>query len=115
MRNVTIIFAVAFLVGLATWAQHAPPNLSGVPVIQYTHPVQPKVATTSEDSTGYEVAFIPKGPGGVHYFGDAPGSERAPQGPGALAVDGAGGFWVLDTVVSHLLHLNATGKTIANF
>jgi hypothetical protein len=114
MRNVTIIFAVAFLVGLATWAQHAPPNFSGIPVIQYTHPVQPKVATTSEDSAGYEVAFIPRGPGGVHYFGDAPGSERAPQGPGALAVDGTGGFWVLDTVVGHLLHLDSTGKVTAN-
>jgi hypothetical protein len=116
MRKVTFIFAVAFLVGLATWAQHAPPNFSGVPVIQYTHPVQPEVATTTttEDSTSYEVAFIPRGPGGIHYFGDAPGSERAPQGPGALAVDGTGGFWLLDTVAGHLLHLNSTGKVIAN-
>jgi hypothetical protein len=115
MRNTIVVFVGAFLVGLAAWAQHAPPNFSGVLAIRYTHPVQPKVATISEESTGYEVAFIPKGrPGGVHYFGDAPGSERAPQGPGALALDGTGGFWVLDTPVGHLLHLNSTGKVIAN-
>jgi hypothetical protein len=116
MRNITIIFVAALLISLTAWAQHAPRNFFGVSAIQYTHPVQPKAATTtvSGDSRGYEVAFIPRGLGGVHYRGDAPGNERAPQGPAALVVDGMGGFWVLDTVVGHVLHLDSKGNLIAD-
>jgi len=115
MRKVTLIFAVVFLMGFAAWAQHPPPNHSGVSAVRYTHPIQTNLAATSEDSAIYEeIAFIPKGPGGVHYRGDSPGSEMAPQGPGALAVDGSGGFWLLDTVAGHVLHLDSNGSVTAN-
>ena len=29
-------------------------------------------------------------------------------------MDGTGGFWVLDTVSGHVLHLDSTGKVIVN-
>src|SRR5436305_985019 len=86
---------------------------SGVPIVQYTHPVQIRAPIYRKSWS--DVAFVPKGDGGVHYRGDLPGSEMLPQGPEALAVDRSGGFWLLDTVSGHILHLSRTGSVIADF
>ncbi len=115
MRKVTALFVALFLMSLAALAQHSSSNHFGVPAVQYNHPVQTRISTPLEDSAATEVAFIPKGPGGVHYRGDSPGSEMLPQGPAALAVDSSGGFWLLDTVAGHVLHLESNGVVVADF
>ena len=74
-------------------------------IIPFTHPVVPPQVGTLSDGSPNEVASIPRGDGGVHFRGDTQGSESRPEGPGALAVDGSGGFWILDTVAGRILHV----------
>ena len=111
---------VTVVVGIALFVQGVtgqPSQDRGAALVQHTHPdVSGRPASASvSDAAATQVAFIPKGAHGVHYLGDGVAAERLAQGPAALAVDGSGGFWLLDTVAGHVLHLAANGAVITDW